>query len=666
MSTSTYPRLPLLLVGILVGMTLMAQELPTISITVQAGQQARWNTPVFTEIPAPVSATAYQLYEITNGKRTAKAFQVEANRINWILDGATPAGTSRTFELVGETVEAKAENISVKKGKGAVTIQIGGQPVLQYAYEPAPLPEGVNSIYERSGFIHPLWSPEGQVLTRIQPPDHWHHYGIWNPWTRTQFEGRKVDYWNLYEGQGTVRSKSVMSLNKGSVFGGFTALLEHVDLTAPDPSGAKVTLNETWDVKAWNADPQRKVWLVDFTSTLSNPTDSLFKIEAYRYQGFGFRATEKWDDNTASLLTSEGKNKTNGNATRARWCDVRGVSDATAGKSGIVFMTHPGNYNFPEQLRIWPTGTNNGKENVFFNFNPAQEQDWDLQPGQTYQLNYRMLVYDGAISTEEAERYWYDFAHPPKVEVTVHPSLKGKKVLVYTKNGEGYVHDNIPNSIAAIKKLGSEHGFAVDASDDPAVMTDENLKQYDALIFSNTNNQTFATEAQKLAFQKYIQAGGGFVALHSASGSERQWDWFAHLLGGRFKRHPEFQEFDIKVLDKNHPSTAFLPDVWTWSDECYYLTHLNPQNHVLLAADMTTVDDDKKAEYPGSTFGDNFPLCWSKELYGGRQWYTALGHSKEFYENPVFLQHIMGGIQWVLEGSKPLSDSRNINTFLEK
>src|ERR1035441_1879114 len=112
--------------------------------------------------------------------------------------------------------------------------------------------------------------------------------------------------------------------------------------------------------------------------------------------------------------------------------------------------------------------------------------------------------------------------------VAVFAASPERRVLVYTKNqiGKGlYVHDNIPASVAAIKKLGEENSFAVDVSDDPAVFTDENLKRYKALIFDNSNNEIFGSEEQKTAFQRYIRAGGGFVGIHSATGSMRQWPW---------------------------------------------------------------------------------------------------------------------------------------------
>ncbi len=157
--------------------------------------------------------------------------------------------------------------------------------------------------------------------------------------------------------------------------------------------------------------------MIDFTSTLNPATDDGITIKEYRYQGFSLRATEKWNDDNTYILTSEGYDKSDANATRARWIDVNGISDVSEGTSGILFMTNPANFNYPEQLRIWPVGANNGIENVYINFNPAQDRDWRLEPGSSYALKYRMFVYDGTISEDEANLYWSNFAQPPKIEI---------------------------------------------------------------------------------------------------------------------------------------------------------------------------------------------------------------------------------------------------------
>jgi len=225
---------------------------------------------------------------------------------------------------------------------------------------------------------------------------------------------------------------------------------------------------------------------------------------------------------------------------------------------------------------------------------------------------------------------------------------KLKRIMIYTKNGKGYVHENIPTSIIALKEICKLENIEADASEDPAIFSDSNLAKYDAIIFSNANNEVFDSEVQKQAFQKYIRNGGGFAGIHSANAVERQWPWYWALVGGKFIRHAPHQEFDVIVTDKNHPSTKFIEDKWAVNDECYYSNNFNPDIKVLLSADMTTVEDNEKSKYPGDIFGDYFPLCWSHEFEGARQWYTALGHDAHTYNDPIFRKHLRGGILWVL------------------
>ncbi len=228
-------------------------------------------------------------------------------------------------------------------------------------------------------------------------------------------------------------------------------------------------------------------------------------------------------------------------------------------------------------------------------------------------------------------------------------------VLVYTRNQVGnglYVHDNIPASVAAIKKLGAENNFMVDVSDDPTVFNDAKLKKYKVIIFDNTNNEIFENEEQKAALQEYIRSGGGFVGIHSASGSMRQWPWFWSVLGGKFSRHAKMQTFTVKVKDPNHISTAHLPPAFEWTDEFYYVDHMPSGLHVLLAGDLTKLDDPGKETYPGKAFGDEFPLAWRHQFDGGREWYTALGHKPEHYSDPRLVRHILGGILWAMGDDK--------------
>ncbi len=214
---------------------------------------------------------------------------------------------------------------------------------------------------------------------------------------------------------------------------------------------------------------------------------------------------------------------------------------------------------------------------------------------------------------------------------------KSFRALVFSYT-TGFRHKSIPEGIAAVKKLGREHRFSVDATEDPAWFTGDRLRSYDVVIFMNTNGTLF-TEEQRAALQEFIQAGGGYVGVHSAAATEYEWDWYRRLVGAHFRNHPKVQPAVIVVEDKDHVSTRHLPDRWERVDEWYnYRTNPREEVDVLLSLDT--------ASYEGSGMPDDHPIAWYREFDGGRTWYTGLGHTKEAYEEPAFLKHLLGGILW--------------------
>lgn len=249
-----------------------------------------------------------------------------------------------------------------------------------------------------------------------------------------------------------------------------------------------------------------------------------------------------------------------------------------------------------------------------------------------------------------------------------HVNWKKVKVLVYTKNGKGYVHDNIANAVQCIQKLGQQHGFAVDVSDQPAVFTEDNLRQYTLLLFPSTNNDVFDTDAQRLAFRRYIEAGGGFVGIHSVMGTERNWTWFKRMLGGSFAWHPKFQKFAIEVIDPAHPSMQGLPRVWERNDEFYFAKEMSPGPTVILAGDLTTLkqDDLEKIKTTAGSYTKLYPTAWYYNFDGGHTWCTTLGHDKQDYlTDTTFIRHIDQGIRYVaaqvtkIDYSKAYADARD-------
>lgn len=227
-----------------------------------------------------------------------------------------------------------------------------------------------------------------------------------------------------------------------------------------------------------------------------------------------------------------------------------------------------------------------------------------------------------------------------------------QKVLVYTRNytpnGKGYVHENISASVEAIRKMGAEKGFDVDVSDDPASFTDANLKQYAALVFSNSNNEAFASEAQKAAFKTYIQSGGGFVGIHSASGSQRDWPYYWSVVGGKFLAHPKQQTFTVRVVDSSSVATKDIPAEFEWTDEFYFIEKLNPGIHPVLVSDRTKLQHLDVMKGDISALPTQTPLAWWQTFDGGRQYYIALGHNKGDYANPLLYRLIENGITWAM------------------
>ncbi|WP_281225969.1 ThuA domain-containing protein [Flavobacterium aquiphilum] len=215
---------------------------------------------------------------------------------------------------------------------------------------------------------------------------------------------------------------------------------------------------------------------------------------------------------------------------------------------------------------------------------------------------------------------------------------KPKKVLIFSKTN-GWRHESIPAGIAAIKKLGVENHFLVDATEDSLAINTKNLNQYQVIIFLNTTG-TILGKNEELALQEFMKKDKGFVGIHSASDCEFDWPWFGKMVGGYFVSHPKPQIAKLVVVNKDHLSTRHLPVIWERFDEWYNFKDLNPDVNVLLKID--------ESSYTGGKNGDNHPMAWYHEYGGGRVFYTALGHTNESYSDPLFLQHILGGITYAM------------------
>ncbi|RYE19184.1 MAG: hypothetical protein EOP51_20415 [Sphingobacteriales bacterium] len=393
-----------------------AQKLATLEVTLSSATAgldvpASTNLDKITFLPDSVLS----LVEIQGSKLVPVPYQIEnkgTRKIFWLVKGNT--GQKRIFELVNGKPVISAGHIKAVVNDTALNITAYNRSLLRYNTSPHKLvfPQLKAETLARSGYIHPLYAPRGQALTRIDAWDHKHHMGLFNPWTHVLFERDTIDFWNLYKKEGTVRFANFTSVNDGGIYADYEVLHQHVVLKKNGTE--KIAMNEIQSVRIYQPQNGQDYYLMDITIHLNAATASPVTMLKYGYSSLGWRGTEKWNRNNSEVLTSEGKPRKEADGTRARWYLVQGKIDSDS--AGAVVMSYPANFNHPEPLRVWPENIfDNG--DMYTNFVPNKDRDWVIEPGRDYVLKYRFVVFNGRFDKVKSEAAWQNFAHPPVVNV---------------------------------------------------------------------------------------------------------------------------------------------------------------------------------------------------------------------------------------------------------
>lgn len=213
-------------------------------------------------------------------------------------------------------------------------------------------------------------------------------------------------------------------------------------------------------------------------------------------------------------------------------------------------------------------------------------------------------------------------------------------VLVFSLT-KGFHHNSISDGIVALFKLGEQNNFNIDTTTNVLSFNNPNLKKYKLIIFLNPTGTNVFDDSQKQAFKTFINSGGGFVGIHAATDFGYEWDWYGKLIGGYFESHPKIQEAKLDVVMPKDKLVKGLPSPWLHNDEWYNFKNLNTDVKVLIKADETS--------YKGGKMKNDHPVSWYHIYDGGKVFYTALGHTKECYSDPVFLKHLLAGIKWAMK-----------------
>ncbi|WP_182868665.1 DUF6807 family protein [Rhodopirellula sp. JC639] len=302
-----------------------------------------------------------------------------------------------------------------------LTVYCGRAEVLRYNIAAPKAPAGINPKYQRSGYIHPIYSPAGRLVSGDFAADHPHQHGLFAAWTDTSFQGRKVDFWNQLKGIGIVLHDRVIAVDPPGQRTGFSVAVKHY---AIDDQGIReAILDDVWTVSVTGVpgdggavgDPGVSRYLIGFSSEQTNLTEHPLTINEYHYGGVGFRGNNAWysDESAKALsayvkqtpseappleqtrhrfLTSEGHDRRLGNHSRPEWMALYGIVDQSPGQTqtaGVKVSGSPLNEQHPVPVRLHPS-------KPYFSLSPCVVGSFDIDPGQTYRMKYDIEVFDGA------------------------------------------------------------------------------------------------------------------------------------------------------------------------------------------------------------------------------------------------------------------------------
>ncbi len=401
------PRLVAALAG--AGLCLISAHARDYRVTVAAAEVDR----AVQVVSFPLPADAPRPAQLRGADRTVP-LQVATDGTAVFIVERQKAGESLAFTLTsaGGGAAGARDAVTATREAGRLKVTVGGAPVFVYQMDKEALPRpDIKPFFFIDWEMNEIYTPAGKIVSDDYPPQHIHHHGIWSPWTKTSFQGRTPDFWNMGAKTGTVEFVALERTWSGAVHGGFVARHKFVDLSAkPEPV---VALHETWEVTAYHAPATVRIFDLQLAQTCAT-SDPLI-LPKYHYGGLGFRARGEWygTGDKARFLTSEGgTDRIKANAQPMRWVHIHGEIDG--GALGLAVLGHPGNFRAPQPVRVHP-------REPYVSFTPSEAGDWQIDPGKPYVARYRFVTVDGPPDAALLEALWQGYARPAQVTVAPRP-----------------------------------------------------------------------------------------------------------------------------------------------------------------------------------------------------------------------------------------------------
>lgn len=345
-------------------------------VTVPAAPYERKDVPVYLTLKRPADKH-YGLRNNTNSH--VYALQWEGDTAVFIASDPIPAHQEVAYTLL-ET-KKRPQPVHLDQSASTVTVRKGKQTVFVYNIAEVMPPADSPSYYKRSGFIHPLYTPAGKVVTDAFPSNHAHQHAVFHAWTNTRFKGHHVDFWNQHKLEGTVGNAKLIRLHEGPVYSEMVTKQEYISLQDG------VILSEYWVIRIYNTLSNH---LFDLSIRQENVTNENLILDQYIYGGMAFRGSAQWDPHNKKMfqqkwhvVTSEGIRDTAANNTAARWVTVSGAVDNQPAAATVI--GHPSNFRYPQKIRVHP-------DMPYWVFSPVIDKGFTIQAAGTYTAKYRYFI----------------------------------------------------------------------------------------------------------------------------------------------------------------------------------------------------------------------------------------------------------------------------------
>lgn len=388
----------------LVALLTLSLSAPAADLTLSINAGAHDRQAAITSILLP-PGTARGPWSLVTADGTKLAVQVDDRGRAYLAIPVLAAGQRLEGKLQG--VASDAPMVTLKRQGDALDFTANGKAIARYQGGPGELPAGLGEELRRGGYLINVCTAGGALVTEDYPTKHKHHHGVWTAWTKTVFDGRHPDFWNMGTKGAGVQAVAIDATWDGVLCAGVRARHHFLDLSAPDGKPVEV-LHETYEAVIHAPRPGSPV-LIDLTITHTCATDQPLFLPDYHYGGIGLRGNAAWDGvDNCRYLTSEGKTRKDGNESRGRWCWMGG--ELPGGTAGMVILDHPQNFRHPQPMRLHP-------DEPFFCYAASRLGDWAIEPGKPLTMRYRIVAWDGAPDAAVFNRLWTDFAEPAVVSV---------------------------------------------------------------------------------------------------------------------------------------------------------------------------------------------------------------------------------------------------------